>query len=246
MTHQLPQTAGSDACSSPMLQANVRPMLQGKHVLVRTDNIATVAYINSPAISSSRESSYFQVFYSLTKASLSMDTLAHSWPRGLLKYTFPPVSLLAQTLCKIREDEEQVLLVALYWPTRTWFANLKLLCSSHREDPQRYSVSVAAAEAAMRSTTMQWILHAFLVNVPTTPFRAQVVNLQSQPPEEGFALPLCCCVPFVPFTFTWNAPRASDALSSSLKGNAVAKQRLAHWVVDVITLAYQCQGEPSP
>ncbi|KAL0173708.1 hypothetical protein M9458_029676, partial [Cirrhinus mrigala] len=28
------------------------------------------------------------------------------------------------------------------------------------------------------------------------------------------------------------------------KGNAVSKQRLAHWVVDAITLAYQCQGEP--
>ncbi len=32
-----------------------------------------------------------------------------------------PLSLLAQTLCKIREDEEQVLLVAPYWPSRTWF-----------------------------------------------------------------------------------------------------------------------------
>ncbi len=37
--------------------------------------------------------------------------LLHSWPRGLRKYAFPPVSLLAQTLCKVREDEEQVLLV---------------------------------------------------------------------------------------------------------------------------------------
>ncbi|KAL0148641.1 hypothetical protein M9458_056081, partial [Cirrhinus mrigala] len=30
------------------------------------------------------------------------------------------------------------------------------------------------------------------------------------------------------------------------KGNAVSKQRLAHWVVDAITLAYQCQGESCP
>ncbi len=27
-----------------------------------------------------------------------------------------PVSLLAQTLCKVREEEEQILLVAPYWP----------------------------------------------------------------------------------------------------------------------------------
>ncbi|KAI2647734.1 Transcription intermediary factor 1-beta [Labeo rohita] len=30
------------------------------------------------------------------------------------------------------------------------------------------------------------------------------------------------------------------------KGNAVSKQRLAHWVVDAITLAYESQGEPCP
>ncbi len=32
--------------------------------------------------------------------------------------------LLAQTLCKVREDEEQVL---LYWPNRTWFPEVMLL-----------------------------------------------------------------------------------------------------------------------
>ncbi|KAI2647571.1 Endogenous retrovirus group K member 9 Pol protein [Labeo rohita] len=43
---------------------------------------------------------------------------------GLTKYAFPPVGLLAQTLCKILEDEKQVLLIAPYWPTRTWFPEL--------------------------------------------------------------------------------------------------------------------------
>ncbi len=44
----------------------------------------------------------------------------HSAGRGApASMRSPPVSLLAQTLCKIREDEEQVLLVAPYWPTRT-------------------------------------------------------------------------------------------------------------------------------
>ncbi len=57
--------------------------------------------------------------------------LNHSWPRGLCKYALPPMSLLAQTLCKIREDEEQVLLVAPYWPTRTWFPELMLLVTAH-------------------------------------------------------------------------------------------------------------------
>ncbi len=38
-----------------------------------------------------------------------MDTLAHSWPWVLCKFALSPVSLLAQTLCKVSKDEEQVL-----------------------------------------------------------------------------------------------------------------------------------------
>ncbi len=62
--------------------------------------------------------------YSLTKAPLGTDALAHSWPLALRKYVFPTVSLLTQTLCKVREGKEHVLLVAPYWPTRTWFHKL--------------------------------------------------------------------------------------------------------------------------
>ncbi len=72
----------------------------------------------------SPESSHCQLYFSLTEGPLGTDALAHSWPRALRKYAFPPVSLLAQTLCKLREDEEQVLLVAPHWPTRTWFPEL--------------------------------------------------------------------------------------------------------------------------
>ncbi len=178
-----------------------RPLLLGKHVLVRADNTAAVSYINrmggirshrmsqlarhlllwshtrlkslravhipgelnraADALSrqltfpgewrlhpetirliwsqfgesqvdlfASRESSHCQLYFSLTEGSLGTDTLAHSWPRALCKYAFPPVSLLAQTLCKVREDEEQVLLVAPFWPTRTWFPKLILLATA--------------------------------------------------------------------------------------------------------------------
>ncbi len=48
----------------------------------------------------SLETSHCQLFYSLTDGTLGTDARAHSWPRGLRKYAFPPVSLLAQTLCK--------------------------------------------------------------------------------------------------------------------------------------------------
>ncbi len=78
----------------------------------------------------SLETSHCQLFYSLTEGTLGTDALAHSWPRGLRKYAFPPVSLLAQTLCKVREEEEQILLVAPYWPTRAWFPELMLLMTA--------------------------------------------------------------------------------------------------------------------
>ncbi len=172
-----------------------RPLMLGKHVLVRTDNTAAVSYINRLGgirshrmsqlarhlllwshmqfkslravhipgqlnraadvlsrqltfpgewrlhpetirliwsrfgeaqvdLFASPESSHCQLYFSLTKGPLGTDALAHSWPRALHKYAFHPVSLLAQTLCKLREDEEQVLLVAPHWPTRTWFPEL--------------------------------------------------------------------------------------------------------------------------
>ncbi len=171
-----------------------RTLLHEKHILVRLDNTATVAYIkavyapvacrNSPAISSfgvrsiwgrfapfmsqassivqptsshvstpfwengdstprypswigdasgtlaSPDTSHCQLFFSLSEGTLGTDALACSWPRGLRKYAFPPVSLLAQTLCKVREDEEQVLLVAPYWPNRTWFPELMFLATA--------------------------------------------------------------------------------------------------------------------
>ncbi len=179
----------------------LRPLLLGKHVLVRTDNTAAVSYINrlggirshrmsqlahhlllwshtqfkslravhipgqlnraADALSrqltfpgewrlhpetirliwsrfgeaqvdlfASPESSHCQLYFSLTEGPLGTDALAHSWPRALRKYAFPPVSLLAQTLCKLREDEEQVLLVAPHWPTRTWFPELISLATA--------------------------------------------------------------------------------------------------------------------
>ncbi|XDV14355.1 hypothetical protein PO909_014626 [Leuciscus waleckii] len=178
-----------------------RALLRGQHVLVRSDNTATVAYINRQGglrsrrmsqlarhlliwsqkhlrslraiyipgelnraadelsrfrplagewrlhpqsvqliwdqfgdaqidLFASHDSSHCDLFYSLTEGTLGTDALAHSWPRGLRKYAFPPVSLLAQTLRKIREDEEQVILVAPYWPNRTWFPELVLLATA--------------------------------------------------------------------------------------------------------------------
>ncbi len=174
-----------------------RPLLLGKHVLVRTDNSAAVSYINRlggirshrmsqlarhPLIWSHTQFKSLRAVHipgQLNRAAdalsrqltfpgewrLHPETIRLIWSRfgeaqvdlfapprvlplpavllpdrgpprhrrtgtqlasGLTQVCVSPSepSLLAQTLCKLREDEEQVLLVAPHWPTRTWFPEL--------------------------------------------------------------------------------------------------------------------------
>ncbi len=213
-----------------------RPLLLGKHVLVRTDNTAAVSYINrlggirshrmsqlarhlllwshtqfkslravhipgqlnrsADALSrqltfpgewrlhpetirliwsrfgeaqvdlfASPESSHCQLYFSLTEGPLGTDALAHSWPRALRKYAFPPVSLLAQTLCKLREDEEQVLLVAPHWPTRTWFPELISLATvSPWRIPLRKDLLSQGLGTIWHPRPDLWNLHVWLLD----------------------------------------------------------------------------------
>ncbi|KAL0199658.1 hypothetical protein M9458_002845, partial [Cirrhinus mrigala] len=84
------------------------------------------------------------------------------------------------------------------------------------------------------------------------PFRDQVVNLQALPPEEADpASALLCPVRALRiYVDRTRSFRRSEQLfvcfGGQQKGNAVSKQRLAHWVVDAISLAYESQGEPCP
>ncbi len=92
----------------------------------------------------------------------------------------------------------------------------------------------------------------YVPKVPTTPFRDQVVNLQALPREEADpAIALLCPVRalrvYVDHTQSF---RTSDQLfvcfGGQQKGKAVSKQRLAHWIVEAIVLAYQAQRLPCP
>ncbi len=92
----------------------------------------------------------------------------------------------------------------------------------------------------------------YVPKVPTTPFRDQVVSLQALPPEEADpALALLCPVRALRhYVDRTQSFRTSDQLfvchGGRQKGNAVPRQRMAHWIVDAITLAYQAQGVPCP
>ncbi len=92
----------------------------------------------------------------------------------------------------------------------------------------------------------------YVPKVPTTPFRDQVVNLQALPSEEADpALALLCPVRALRIYVTrTRSVRSSEQLfvchGGQQKGKAVSKQRLAHWIVEAVALAYQSQGEPCP
>ncbi len=92
----------------------------------------------------------------------------------------------------------------------------------------------------------------YVPKVPTTPFRDQVVSLQALPPEEADpALALLCPVRALRhYVDRTQSFRTSDQLfvchGGWQKGNAISKQRMAHWIVNAITLSYQAQCVPCP
>ncbi len=113
----------------------------------------------------SPESSHCQLYFSLTEGPLGTDALAQSWPRALRKYAFPPVSLLAQTLCKLREDEEQVLLVAPHWPTQTWFPELiSLTTAPPLRIPLRKELLSQGLGTIWHPRPDLWNLHVWLLD----------------------------------------------------------------------------------
>ncbi len=89
----------------------------------------------------------------------------------------------------------------------------------------------------------------YVPKVPTTPYRDQVVNLQALPSEEADpALALLCPVRALRiYVDRTRSVRSSEQLfvchGGQQKGKAVSKQRLAHWIVEAVALAYQSQGE---
>ncbi|KAL0163777.1 hypothetical protein M9458_039530, partial [Cirrhinus mrigala] len=89
----------------------------------------------------------------------------------------------------------------------------------------------------------------YVPKVPTPPFQDQVVNLQELPPEEADPAFVLLCHIHALHIYVERTPsfRCSEQLfacfSGQQKGNAVLKQRLAHWVVDAITLVYQSQSD---
>ncbi len=120
-------------------------------------------------------------------------------------------------------------------------------------DPQAFSVSEECLVfGPVYSHVVLRPRPGYVPKVPTTPIRNQVVNLQALPSEEADpALALLCPVRALRIYVTrTRSVKSSEQLfvchGGQQKGKAVSKQRLAHWIVEAVALAYQSQGEPCP
>ncbi len=95
-------------------------------------------------------------------------------------------------------------------------------------------------------------LPGYVPKVPSTPFRDQVVNLQALPQEEAdpaiaLLCPVCGLHIYVDRTQSFRTLyQLFVCFGGQQKGKAVSKQRLAHWIVETIVLAYQARCLPCP
>ncbi|XDV20045.1 hypothetical protein PO909_025427 [Leuciscus waleckii] len=159
----------------------------------------------------SPDSSHCQLFYFLTKGTLGMDALAHSWPRGL-RMCFPQTYAPHDSPSLAHSSEEGPTFSAMGLPMAPASRPLETPCLVPGWDaevlgdlPQAVVDTITSSRAP---TTRVGDLLAFLVNesclefvpanshvvlrtrpgyvpkVPTTPFSDQVVNLQALPSEE--------------------------------------------------------------
>ncbi|KAI2663467.1 hypothetical protein H4Q32_012002 [Labeo rohita] len=199
----------------------------------------------------SSESSHFQLFYSLTKAPLGTDALVHSWPRGLIKYAFPPVSRQPPCTDPVQDQAGRraglvgcALLAHLDLVRGTHpllgslcdFALITLTSIKRVGDLHAFSINDSCLEFGPADSHI--ILRprpGYVPKVPSTPFRDQVVNLQALPLKKADpALVLLCLV----YALCINVDRTRSfrrpeqlfvCFGGQQKGNAVSKQRLAHW-----------------
>ncbi len=75
----------------------------------------------------SREILHCHLLYSLTNpAPPGLDAIVQMWPR-LNLYAFPKIALLPGVMERVFRDRVRLLLVALFWPGRPWFADLVVL-----------------------------------------------------------------------------------------------------------------------
>ncbi|KAL0148789.1 hypothetical protein M9458_055967 [Cirrhinus mrigala] len=130
---------------------------------------------------------------------------------------------------------------------------LALASVKHMGDLQALSVSPSCLEFGPgNSKVILKPRHGYVPQVPSTPFRAQVITLSALPSsEEDQELNLLCPVRALRMYIERSASfRQSEQLfvcfGGRNKGHPITKQRLSRWIVDAIMLAYSSLGLQCP
>ena len=66
----------------------------------------------------------------LDPAAWRIDAFSFRW-EGFRGYAFPPISLIPRILQKVRQDRATILLIAPWWPKRTWFLEMTTLITGY-------------------------------------------------------------------------------------------------------------------
>ncbi|KAK7933481.1 hypothetical protein WMY93_004377 [Mugilogobius chulae] len=183
----------------------------------------------------SQENAQCHLFFSLMdqSAPLGLDALAHEWPHVLL-YAFPPLELITATLSRVREKRHSLLLVAPHWPTMHWMAEIfQLLCNRPWAMPLRRDlVSQAGGE----------IFHAHPERLAlwVWPLREEHQQLHALCPVRALRVYVDKTASFrgtEQLFVSWSPPHRDKPLT---------KQRLSHWIVEAISVAYESSGLHPP
>ncbi len=159
------------------------PDLIGRHVLIRSDNMSVVSYINHQGgvpseewmlhpqkmwktfgkaevdLFASKDNTHCPTCYSKDR-----DALAHDWP-NLLLYAFPPIALLPQVVRRIREQGHKVLLVAPLWRNQPWLSELtQLLTAAPWTVPLRRDLLSQANGTIWHPRPELWALYIWPLN----------------------------------------------------------------------------------
>ncbi len=173
-------------------------------------------------------------------------------PRAMRVPTWD-LPLVLDALC--RPPFEPVAQAELKWVT--WKAAFLLAVSSAKRVSELHALSVS--DSCLRwhpdgSGVTLWPNTAFLSKVLSHAHLNQPIRLarfDPSPEEQGGEPELLCPVRILrAYTAATAAIRRSDQLflcyGGHNRGCAVSKQRLSHWVVNVIAQAYRASGRPPP
>ena len=123
---------------------------------------------------------------------LAVDALSQDW-QGRSMYMFPPFPLLSKVIQKLRSTQAaEVVLIAPWWPSQSWFPHLLRLCVEHPLVlPYRQDL-LSQQDQKYVSDRKSYHLHAWRFSCDTTKQQVfQTRSLGSQQKAEG-PQPIAC------------------------------------------------------